>query len=58
MAKNKLSVLQEELRSRLRLLEEDIKSGDEYDPNIYQAKVSEIGFLKKTLSRIWEIKHA
>jgi len=56
----KLSILQEELRARLLLLQEDIddiQSGDEYDPNIYKETVLEIDFLKKTLNRIWDIKH-
>lgn len=60
MAKNKLSVLQDELRARLRVLEEDIndiQSGDEYDPDIYKKTVLEIDLLYKILNRIWELKH-
>ncbi|MCM3317985.1 hypothetical protein M3603_15305 [Rummeliibacillus stabekisii] len=60
MAKNKLSILQEELRDRLNLLKEDIddiQSGDEYDPTIYNETQLEIKFLNKTLNRIWELKH-
>lgn len=60
LAKNKLSVLQAELRARLHLLQEainDIQSGDEYDPAIYKETNLEIAFLEKTLNRIWELKH-
>lgn len=60
MAKNKLSVLQEELRARLHMLQEDIddiQSGDEYDTAIYKETILEISFLEKTLNRIWELKH-
>jgi hypothetical protein len=60
MAKNKLSVLQKELRERLHLLQEDINDihpGDEYDPDIYKQTVLEIDFINKTLNRIWELKH-
>lgn len=60
MGKNKLSILQSELRERLLLLQEDIndiQSGDEYDQNIYKETVLEIEFINKTLSRIWELKH-
>lgn len=60
MGKNKLSILQSELRERLLLLQEDIndiQSGDEYDQNIYKDTVLEIEFINKTLSRIWELKH-
>lgn len=60
MAKNKLSILQEELRARRRVLEEDlsdIQVGDEYDPNIYKESLLEMEFLNKVLDRIWELKH-
>ena len=60
MARSKLDVLQNELRDRLRMLQEDIddiQHGDEYDMNIYKETILEIDFLKKTLNRIWDIKH-
>ncbi|QTB26323.1 hypothetical protein [Lysinibacillus sphaericus] len=60
MAKSKLDVLQNELRDRLRILQEDIddiQHGDEYDMNIYKETMLEIDFLKKILNRIWDIKH-
>lgn len=60
MARSKLEILQNELRDRLWLLQEDIddiQHGDEYDVNIYKETVLEIKFLKKTLNRIWDIKN-
>lgn len=60
MAKNKLSILQAELRDRVRLLEEDIndiQSGDEYDRDIYKESVHELEILNKVLNRIWDLKH-
>ncbi|MFC4387488.1 hypothetical protein ACFOZ1_06635 [Gracilibacillus marinus] len=59
MAKSKLSILKDELRERQRMLQEDIddiRSGDEYVPEIYNETVLEIKFLKETLNRIWEIE--
>lgn len=60
MANSKLNTLQSELKDRLLLLQEDIndiQSGDEYDPKIYEDTVKEIGFLKKTLNRILELSN-
>lgn|GEM_PF-3337271 len=60
MVKSKLEILQNELRDRLRMLQEDIddiQHGDEYDVNIYKETVLEIKFLNQTLNRIFDIKH-
>lgn len=60
MAKSKLEIMQAELRERLQILEEDLNdshTGDEYNFDSRKEQLLGIKFIKKTLARIWDLKH-